>query len=169
MVALLVLSILAYAAAPSFQPILRQNRLTTETNRIVTNLSHARNEAITRARSVGVCTSDNGADCDGSANWSNQFIVFSDQDGNGAPDPDEILRLGTKPADTTTITATAVPQPLFFTGRGFAAKATTGVPPIDGGAYLSVGIAGHSELTREICITRTGQIRSRNPGKDPAC
>lgn len=171
MIALLILALLAFVAVPSVQPVLLRNRLTTETNRILTSLAHARTEAILRAQNVAICTSADGATCDGTADWTNQFIVFFDADNSNTPAPGEILRVGSEAADKMTIAPTTIPHPLFFTGRGFVAQSATGLPLIAAGANLSVSIVGHSELTREICISATGQMRSRNPDNtaDPSC
>jgi type IV fimbrial biogenesis protein FimT len=57
MITLLIMAIMLAWAVPSFQEIVRQNRLTTETNELVTALNLARSEAIKRGRNVTVTPS----------------------------------------------------------------------------------------------------------------
>jgi type IV fimbrial biogenesis protein FimT len=52
MVTIAVLAILATIGVPSFQGLIQSNRVTTQTNELVTALNFARTEAIKRGRSV---------------------------------------------------------------------------------------------------------------------
>jgi type IV fimbrial biogenesis protein FimT len=75
MITLAVMAILLSWAVPSFQEIIRQNRLTTDTNDLVTALNLARSEAIKRGRTVTVTPSGG----DWGAGWT---IATTDSDGN---------------------------------------------------------------------------------------
>lgn len=75
MITLAIMAIMLSWAVPGFQEIIRQNRLTTETNELVTALNLARSEAIKRGRPVTV-TADGGG-------WGAGFTVATtDADGN---------------------------------------------------------------------------------------
>lgn len=162
MVALIVVAILAFVAVPSIQPLLSRNRLTTETNGLLATLSHARSEAIMRAQNILMCTSADGASCDGTADWTHQIITFVDTDSSGSPAPAEILRIAGGAPGKMTITPTNIPHPLFFTARGFAAQNAAGAL-LPGGAKLSVGMTDYAPC-REVWISAGGQVRSANPG-----
>jgi type IV fimbrial biogenesis protein FimT len=54
MAAIAVLAILATVGIPSFQTLIQNNRVTTQTNELVTALTFARAEAVKRGRSVQV-------------------------------------------------------------------------------------------------------------------
>ena len=54
MVAIAVLAVLATIGVPSFQNLIQNNRVTTQTNELVTALTFARAEAVKRGRSVQV-------------------------------------------------------------------------------------------------------------------
>jgi type IV fimbrial biogenesis protein FimT len=162
MIALLVLSILAFVAVPSIEPMMLRNRLTTGTNRLVSDLAYARNEAILRASVIQICTSADMATCDGSANWSNPLLVFVDTIiANGVPDPAEILRVGEAAPPKATTTATGMAYPLIFNER---AMATTG----GAGVKWTINITGLTE-TRDICLSAIGQTRIRKSSTDPDC
>lgn len=82
MVTVAVSAIVLSVAVPGFQDLIRNNRLATQANQLVTALNLARSEAIKRGVRVTVCkTNDPDAttpSCSTSANWQQGFIVFVD-------------------------------------------------------------------------------------------
>lgn len=82
MVTLAVLAILAAIAVPSYQNVVRSNRLTTGTNTLSRDLGLARSEALKRGANVTVCSTTNPTaatpTCDGGANWATGWLVFAD-------------------------------------------------------------------------------------------
>lgn len=94
MVTVSIASILLAVAVPSYQSIMRESRLTTQANELMTALHYARSEAVKRGMRVTICKSANGASCGG--NWSDGWIVFNDTGAAGAVDAsDEVLRVFT--------------------------------------------------------------------------
>lgn len=81
MVTIAVLAILVAIAFPSFEASFRSNRVATSNNALLTALSMARSEAVRNTRGGGVCASADGNGCNG--DWSNGWIAFADNDGNG--------------------------------------------------------------------------------------
>lgn len=92
MVALAVASILLTVGVPSFQDMIRDNRLATQANRLVGALNLARSEAIKRGRFAAVCKADTSVPhptCDPSGCntvigvncWEAGWIVYVDVDG----------------------------------------------------------------------------------------
>lgn len=100
MVSLSILAVLATIAVPSFQNLIRDNRLTAETNNLVGHLQYARSEAIKRRMPVTACASADGIVCAETPHWENGWIVFTDASGElGEFNPvadggtDELLRV----------------------------------------------------------------------------
>jgi len=86
-----VVALVVALGIPSFQEIIRNNRMTTTVNAMVSALNMARSEAIKQSQRVVVCPTSDQATC--SNDWNDGWMVFSDADGNGALDnPDELVR-----------------------------------------------------------------------------
>lgn len=99
-VTLSVAVILMSIAVPSFQGVMRTNRIAALTNELSTALQYARSEAVTRGKTVTVCKSANViADspiCSTSANWQDGWLV---KDGNNT------LMVGQPSISSATITS----------------------------------------------------------------
>ena len=77
MITVAILGILSAIAYPSFESSIQDNRLTSQTNRLLAALQFARSEAAANNTTITVCSSGNGQTCDGiNGNWSNGFIVL---------------------------------------------------------------------------------------------
>ncbi|MEO8011879.1 MAG: GspH/FimT family protein, partial [Dokdonella sp.] len=91
-----IVAILAAIALPSFSNSLRNNRVGTQTNDLLSAFNFARNEAITRSRGVSICAADPETDplvCGADTAWNLGWIVVTDTaPGNAAPVVDEVLR-----------------------------------------------------------------------------
>lgn len=90
MITITVVAILLSLAIPSFDNIIRENRMTTQTNELITAISIARSEAIRQGVQVDVVPV--------SGSWNNGWIVKV----NGGAD----LRVFEAPGGTITITST---------------------------------------------------------------
>jgi type IV fimbrial biogenesis protein FimT len=102
MITVAVVAILAAIAFPSFQQVLRSNRVASANNEVMGLVALARSEAIRNKRGGAVCGSSNGTSCDG--DWSKGMLAWSDTDPDGALGADEtVLRfVTTNPAITAT-------------------------------------------------------------------
>lgn len=106
-----VLAITASIAIPSFSEMVKNNRITTASNELLTTLTLARSAAITNRTVAVVCPSNNPfADqpaCGGT--WTNGWIAFVDLNGNGVPNPpaEEILEQHGPQSGQVTINAAA--------------------------------------------------------------
>jgi type IV fimbrial biogenesis protein FimT len=74
-VTLAVAAIILSFGVPGFMSFVQNSRATTHTNDLVTALNLARNEATRRGSAVTVCSTTNGASCNGSADWSTGWVV----------------------------------------------------------------------------------------------
>lgn len=91
MVTLAVAAILLTVAVPSFQEFISSNRLTSEANGFMTFLNLARSEAIKSGAPVTLCVSTNGTSCAGSSGWELGYLIFRDNDRDGALGSGEVV------------------------------------------------------------------------------
>jgi type IV fimbrial biogenesis protein FimT len=84
MVTISVMAILLAIAVPSFSQFIINNRLTSQINQLVSDISLARSESATRGARIAICTSTDGATCAGAGSWEQGRIVFVDTNNDGA-------------------------------------------------------------------------------------
>lgn len=81
LITMVVAAFLVGIAAPSFQTLLGNNRVTKVTNEYTTAFRLARSTALSRGVVTFVCSSDNANSatptCNAGGNWSNGLLVFS--------------------------------------------------------------------------------------------
>jgi prepilin-type N-terminal cleavage/methylation domain-containing protein len=82
MITVAIIAILATVAAPSMRDMVKNARMTSLVNDLMSDLSVARAEAVKRGVPVSVCTSTSGTACTNTA-WNLGWIVFTD---GGVPD-----------------------------------------------------------------------------------
>lgn len=75
-IVLTIVGVLATLAAPGMQKFVASNRLTTQINDLLADISTARSEAIKRNTSTGICTSTSGTSCTAGGNWANGWLVY---------------------------------------------------------------------------------------------
>lgn len=144
MMVLIISAILATLAAPSFNDIIRKNRLATMTNDFVSTLNYARSEAVKRGTGVIVCSSSDQAGCTNSA-WKDGWIVQLASTG-------EMLRAheGLDGPGTTLVNIEGKTS-LQYTSRGM----------LNGNAATTFNLCLQSgKPGRQIGITATGRPRS---------
>lgn len=155
MITIAVLAVLLAIGLPSFQGSLRSNRVATGTNELIASMSLARSEAIRSPGGAALCPSSNGSSClPDASSWTNGWIVWIDQDGNGLPGGinDRVLRYVEGPAGLE-IETSSKQAILRFDQRGRA------VTPIDFTIASETCPTGHG-LMRELTLTATGQVRT---------
>ncbi|MBI5438476.1 MAG: GspH/FimT family pseudopilin [Nitrosomonadales bacterium] len=92
MIVVTIAAILASIAAPSFNDLINNTRLTSTMSQLTSDLNRARSEAIKRNSRVLVCVragTDAAPVCGAGTNWQNGWVVCSDKDTNpndGTPD-----------------------------------------------------------------------------------
>ena len=84
LVTLAVLAIVATIAVPSFQKLLASNNVSFDRDELYSFLMLARSEAIKNGQAVTICKSANGAACDASLSWSAGWLMFADENRDGA-------------------------------------------------------------------------------------
>lgn len=72
-------------AVPNFNTMIKNNRLATQANELVSSINLARSEAVSRGDRITVCRSLNGSSCNSSSgHWEDGWIVFHDPLNSGA-------------------------------------------------------------------------------------
>jgi len=159
-VTIVIVAVLAAIALPNFGSSLRNNRMTTETNDLLTAFNLARTEAVTRAAPVSVCASSDGATCaTASTAWAQGWMVFVDYGTPGqvdAADGDVVLRVWSKIDPKDSISADAVFLRYSMTGTvsdgGAVSQSTFRLSPH--------GCTGDQE--RQITIKTMGRAESQH-------
>lgn len=147
MLTLTIAGIVLSFGVPAFTDVIRNNRLSTQTNELIAAINMARSEAVRRGANVTLCTSTDQSSCTG-ASWQQGWIIL---DSNN-----QVLRIGSALHGTTTVTSSA--NTLTYTPRGF----------LNGGAAVSMVICNTTgKPGRQINITATG--RPTNVSPQPGC
>lgn len=156
-----IIGVVTAIAIPSVGVYVKNDRLTTNINTLVSHLAFARNEAITQSQQVVLCISTNTTSCTGT-NWAQGWIVFSDLNGNGVVNSgsDTVLRAYQALGSNNTLTSTAIATQVIYDNRGF-----TSTPA---GTFSLCDDRGVSNI-KAIAISNTGRVRKVQPSENPAC
>ena len=154
MVTLAIVGIVMAFAIPSMQTFVKNERLTTQINTLVSHLAYARSLAVTRRQQVILCASDNTTSC--SVNdWAKGWILFIDVDNSSTLTAgDEILRVKQVLAGGNSLVSSPVISSIIYDNRGFA--------PFSGGRTFSLcDDRGASDpyYVKSITISNTGRVR----------
>lgn len=110
MVAITVLGVLVAVGVPSFNRMIRDHRVTGQTNDVVTALAIARSEASKRGMNVSICaaTDANRDECGASNNdnWEFGWIIFTDRLTPGVIDDATTEIIQTSPPQSTSVEIT---------------------------------------------------------------
>jgi type IV fimbrial biogenesis protein FimT len=130
LVVITIIGILLGLGAPSYRYVTNTNRVATEVNGLLGDMMLARSEAIKQGINVSVCPSVSpyNACTNLGTTWQTGWIVFSDYNGNGTVDGNDLI-LRVQPAlsgtDTVTPDNNSVTY-VTFNREGFATGLPTG-------------------------------------------
>lgn len=157
MLAVAVLSILVGIGVPAYNDTIRNNQISATGADLITALTLARNEAMKRSLRVSVCASANQTSCAASTDWSNGWIVFSDDFGTaGVIEPgDTPIQVWSAPPGGVRITA-GDNRAVSFTARARLQTAQKFTVTKKGCSanqqrQIDVSLAGRIGLTRQAC------------------
>jgi type IV fimbrial biogenesis protein FimT len=122
LITVVIISILAVIAVPSFQNLMARNRVATQANEFVTDLNLARSEAIKRGQRISICKSEDGVTCTTDDGWDQGWIVFINTGSTIAvADVNDILRVRPALQGGSTLTgAGEVADYISFVPSGFS-------------------------------------------------
>jgi len=167
-ITLTVIAIVMALAVPSFQIILKNNRIQTASEDFIAALNTARSEAMKRSTEVFLCrsTANNACSPGGTArDWSEGWILYGSQENTVVADNydyvaanDSLLTVGAQTSGEVTITSSASADThVSFEANGDRnADVAFGVtpPPVRFAICDDRGEANGKVVT----VTRTGQI-----------
>lgn len=156
MVTLAIIAVLTSIALPSFTNMMAGNRLASSGNQMLAAVMQARAESFKRGKQIVMCKSSNATVCNNAAAWSDGWIVFVDDSGDGirqsASVNEPILRVGETVTGMTIVGSNGAANSIVFTPRG-ATTLTNAAPTI------TFGISGQER--RELIVTPTGRASIR--------
>lgn len=164
MITLAIVAIVLAVGIPSFQEMMRENRLAAQTNAFLTALNLARSEAIKRGRRVTLCASADGATCAGDDGYQQGWIVFVD-----ASNPVGATKPTVDPGDVVLRVYEGLPSGMKLTGntpvKWYVSFTSDGLSRLLGGGFQ----AGTLELcaapkARLIVINSMGRARVAEAG-----
>jgi type IV fimbrial biogenesis protein FimT len=153
MLTITILAVLLGLAVPTFRDVIRNNRITAQTNEFVSALNYARSEALKRSNTVTACASADGATCANVNDWSTGWIVFADVNANGLVDGAE-TSMQSWPSTDAGLT-------LNSTNRAFVRYNASGVSSSGAESFSLVKTGCTGNYARQITVTTTGRIASR--------
>jgi type IV fimbrial biogenesis protein FimT len=161
--------ILGALAVPSYRYVTYANRASAEVNALLGDMQFARTEAMKEGQPITVCSSVNATSaaptCSNATTWQGGWVVFSDLNGNGVPNANEILRVqGAFAVAGDTFVADNNVTQVQFNRQGFAPL----LPPTAAG-YITVTLhttPQGQQWTRCLQIMTTGLVTTERYG-DP--
>lgn len=153
LIGLAIAGILAAMAMPSFQTLIKDNRLKTKASEMVGHLQLARSEAAKQKVRVTICTSNDGATCTAGTAWDKGWIVWTEKDGVAGIDVgSEILKTGSESNQVLVINS----------GTDTMDYLPDGTAIIPGGGAIQFTFCDDrtAERGRQITIALTGRAES---------
>jgi type IV fimbrial biogenesis protein FimT len=161
MMTLSMISIVMVLGIPSFQQMMRANRMIAVNNTLFGSLYLSRSHAIKQNVRVTVCKSANGSECAETGGWEQGWIVFTDLDSDGVYDTGvEDLLLVQEELVTDMVMAgdSSVSNYVSYVPRG---NTETVDGDIQGGVITTCTKAG-THPGRSLRITPTGRLEVRD-------
>lgn len=164
MVVIVIAAILLTIAVPSFDNLIKRNNVDSLQSKLSSALSTARTEAASRNRIITICRSTDQANCvtDAAASnfpWSNGWIIFEDNDGDGVVETasGDILIDVYRNTGGYTIRSTA--NRISFNSQGFST---------DGANTLMTICEPKKDLVyaRGLFVNRSGLVMKTRDGTD---
>lgn len=155
-IVMIIIGILATLAVPGFSSLMASNNLSTKFNNLAGNISLARMEAVKRSRTIVLCASSSQTNCN-STDWADGWLVFVDDNNNGAMDaPDTLLLAETAGPAYLSITSPDFGGQLSIAPRGRLATS---------GTFLMCA-NGDTDSARALNLQLTGMGRQATDGPD---
>lgn len=160
MVTVVIASILAATAIPSFNNMIKNGRTMSVYNGLVSELSYARSEAVKRSQNVSVCARASDTSCaSGTSDWSDGWLVYVETINNSSLDNgEEILRVNQKLVNDLKLNAHDFSNTTIITYRP---RGNTNSP-----GYFTVCDDRGSDYAKAVNILITGAVRKAVDAND---
>lgn len=159
MLTIAIAGVLLAVGIPSFQGFIANSNMAATNNSLVYSIQLARSTSMERLSSAGVCVSNDpeaeDASCDAGAGYASGWIVYADDNSNGARDAGEdVLERVAAPGNAFTFTPDATfENQIYFNDSG--ASINVANVPISGKIELSYG---DGEEKRRITVSANGRV-----------
>ena len=169
LVAIAIAAILIMLAAPSFKQLIQSNTMSSNVNSFLADMRYARSEAIRRGGGVIMCRSnlpETAPSCDGASGpdgngWVSGWVIYVDQNSNGAIESTELLRVQAPITSINSIVETkASPTGEFrftATGRLLNLSSATSLRFGDNPKFAN-------NVQRVVCVSVGGRARIAGDG-----
>ncbi len=150
---LVVLVVLLAIAAPNVTQFIVNNRLTSQANGLLADLSRARSEAGVRHSPVSICAAEDATTCAEAttANWESGWLVFVDANADGAiASAADIIRYVAPLEGDTSVVSSSFTNVGYLTFRPFG-----GFSPQTSGTFKFC-VSGYAN-GREIAVSAIGR------------
>lgn len=154
-----VLAILLFVAVPNFSGFVSDSRVEATKNKLISSVAHARSEAITRGERVVICRKNQNANTcagtnqNGTADWSEGWLVYVDADENLTIDTNGLLKVYDDIADSTNLSYSrgdvVIYSSLGLLDPGGTAEGT-----------FAISDTGDAAIGAGLSVRATGRIRS---------
>lgn len=157
-VTIMIVAVLLTLGVPTFQNIIRNNRITAHANDFISSLNLARSEANKRGRRVVLCKSGNATACATTGNWEQGWIVFVDDNNDASVDAgDTVLRVhGPLEGGDTLQGNGAMATYISYSPDGFTRLAGSAA---FGAGTMTLGLCDSKNEKSTIVISNTGRAR----------
>ena len=156
MLGITVLAIVLGFGVPSFITMIRDNRLVSQSNDLLTALNYARSEALKRGFRVSVCPGSATA-CTGGTDWNAGILVFTDDDGTAGTIDGADAPIQSWPASTSGFVAGGGSSPASITFLPNGAQAAAQIDIYKSGCTgqnmrrFNVALTGRIGMTKVAC------------------
>jgi len=145
MVTIAILAILVTAGLPAFQDYLKNNRIITTTNELISAANLARTAAVQYSTRATLCVSKNQAGCAGT-NWADGWLVWVDKNRDGSMNSGEEIQYFTTAPSAVSIAGPA--STIAYDDRGNVTSGT---------GSFSICDDRTGETGRQITLAPTGR------------
>ena len=153
MITIAIAAILLTIAIPGLQGFVNENRMTTLTNELVTDLMVAKTEAVRRGVAVSLCIRNAAGDnCNAVGSWENGWIAFTDAAPLGSVDAGTILKVHNPLPTGVTITSSNAVVTYRPSGNIGAPGTFTLCRPGFFGRSLSVSSTGRTNTAKTASV-----------------
>lgn len=152
LITIALVAIVAGIAAPGLSSYLKKNAVETQAQRLMGSIQLARSEAARMNKTVTICRSTDGNNCSNSSNWSQGWLIFSDEGTYGTVDgTDKTLRFIDSANNSFTITPTNnYTNRITFRPTGDATNI---------GRFVICPTTGEEAYAREVIVNAVGRPR----------
>lgn len=150
LVTIAVAAILVTVAAPSLRHLVQYDSMAANLNDLVGALNYARTTAVTRGRTVYVCSSLDGKTCTSNGDWSTGWLIYMPASSQSALSNTNATALRSRGAVGNGFVLTSDDTtPMSFNSNGFA---------MNGRTFLAGAAPG--KPSRAVCVAVTGRVEA---------